>query len=162
LCLPMEFDPARRCRTSIGFEDPRTQPGELLFPERFPREVVERDKRVMGAYAVAGQFQQQPAPRSGGMFQREDFEIVDAAPATPNRVRRWDFAATDPKKTKGGDPDYTVGLLMSEHRGIYYVEHVTRARKSPAGVETMLRNTASHDGRAVKIVVPQDPGAAGK
>lgn len=162
LMLPMEFDPARRCRTSIGFEDPRTQPGELLFPERFPREVVERDKRVMGAYAVAGQFQQQPAPRSGGMFQREDFEIVDAAPATPNRVRRWDFAATDPKKTKGSDPDYTVGLLMSEHRGIYYVEHVARARKSPAGVETMLRNTASQDGRAVKIVVPQDPGAAGK
>jgi predicted phage terminase large subunit-like protein len=162
LCLPMEFDPARRCRTSIGFEDPRTQPGELLFPERFPREVVERDKRVMGAYAVAGQFQQQPAPRSGGMFQREDFEIVDAAPATPSRVRRWDFAATDPRKAKGGDPDYTVGLLMSEHRGIYYVEHVTRARKSPAGVETMLSNTASQDGRAVKIVIPQDPGAAGK
>lgn len=50
-CLPMEFDPARKCVTSIGFEDPRTEDGELLFPERFPREVVERDKRVMGPYA---------------------------------------------------------------------------------------------------------------
>lgn len=163
LMLPMEFDPARRCRTSIGFQDPRTQEGELLFPERFPRAVVERDKKIMGAYAVAGQFQQRPAPRAGGMFQRTDFEIVEAAPATSNKVRRWDFAATDPKKQKGsGDPDWTVGLLLSEHRGTYYVEDVVRDRKSPAGVETMLRNTASQDGRQVRIVVPQDPGAAGK
>lgn len=162
LMLPMEFDPTRRCRTSIGFEDPRTREGELLFPERFPREVVERDKKVMGAYAVAGQFQQEPAPRSGGMFQRSDFEIVDAAPATANKVRRWDFAATDPKKKGSGDPDWTVGLLLSEHRGIYYIEHIVRDRKSPAGVETMLKNTASQDGKTIRIVIPQDPGAAGK
>ncbi len=161
LMLPMEFEPARRCRTSIGFVDPRSQDGELLFPERFPREVVERDKKVMGAYAVAGQFQQRPAPREGGMFQRGDFEIVEAAPATSRKVRRWDFAATDPKKSKG-DPDWTVGLLLSEHRGIYYVEDVTRDRKTPAGVESMLRNTASQDGRLIRIVIPEDPGAAGK
>lgn len=163
LMLPMEFDPKRRCKTSIGFKDPRTKAGELLFPERFPRDVVERDKIPMGAYAVAGQFQQQPAPRSGGMFQRTDFEVVDAAPATMNKVRRWDFAATDPKKQKASsDPDWTVGLLLSEHRGTYYVEDVVRDQKSPAGVEAMLKNTASQDGRQVKQVIPQDPGAAGK
>lgn len=164
LMLPMEFDPSRRCRTSIGSQDPRTQAGELLFPERFPRTVIERDKKVMGAFAVAGQFQQLPAPRAGGMFQRTDFEIVDAAPATANKVRRWDFAATDPKEIakKGGDPDWTVGLLLSEQRGIYYIENVVRDRKSPAGVETMLRNTASQDGKLIKVVIPQDPGAAGK
>lgn len=163
LMLPMEFDPKRRCRTSIGFQDPRTQDGELLFPERFPRAVVERDKKVLGAYAVAGQFQQEPAPRSGGMFQRSDFEIVDAVPATTNRVRRWDFAATDPKKQKGSsDPDWTVGLRLSEHRGMYYIEDIVRDRKSPAGVETMLKNTATQDGKQVRVVIPQDPGAAGK
>ncbi|WP_322884244.1 phage terminase large subunit [Sinorhizobium medicae] len=69
LMLPMEFEPERRCYTSIGFVDPRKQEGELLFPERFPREVVERDKKVMDAYAVAGQFQQRPAPREGGLFK---------------------------------------------------------------------------------------------
>ena len=41
LCLPMEFEPERRCVTSIGFRDPRTEDGELLFPERFPAEVVD-------------------------------------------------------------------------------------------------------------------------
>ncbi len=54
LMLPMEFEPERACRTSIGFVDPRQEEGELLFPERFPREVVDRDKVPMGSYAVAG------------------------------------------------------------------------------------------------------------
>lgn len=71
LMLPMEFEVSRRCRTSIGFTDPRTVDGELLFPARFPRDVVERDKRVMGDYAVAGQFQQRPAPRGGALFKVE-------------------------------------------------------------------------------------------
>lgn len=70
LMLPMEYDPGRHCVTSIGFEDPRTKDGELIFPERFPRHVVERDKVPMGAYAVAGQFQQAPEPRGGGIFKR--------------------------------------------------------------------------------------------
>lgn len=156
LCLPMEFEPDRRCVTSIGFSDPRTKDGELLFPERFPREVVDRDKKIMGSYAVAGQFQQRPAPREGGMFKRGWFEVVDAAPASRRKVRRWDFAATE------GDGDWTVGLLLSESGGVYYVEDVARAQLSPAGVERLLVNTAKQDGKAVKVRIPQDPGAAGK
>lgn len=160
LCLPMEFEPERRCATCIGFSDPRKSDGELLFPERFPREVVDRDKKIMGSYAVAGQFQQRPAPRDGGMFKRSWFEVVDAAPASSRKVRRWDFAATE--ATNSADPDYTVGLLLSEKNGVYYIEHVTRDRVSPAGVERMLVNTAKQDGASIKVRIPQDPGAAGK
>ena len=32
LCLPTEFDPKRRCSTSTGWSDPRTQPGGLTEP----------------------------------------------------------------------------------------------------------------------------------
>jgi predicted phage terminase large subunit-like protein len=71
LVLPMEYDPEMHCTTIIGFSDPRSQENELIFPERFPREVVERDKRVLGEYATAGQFQQRPAPRGGGIFKRK-------------------------------------------------------------------------------------------
>jgi predicted phage terminase large subunit-like protein len=160
LMLPMEFEPERRCRTSIGFEDPRTYDGELLFPDRFPREVVERDKVPMGSYAVAGQFQQRPTPRSGGMFQRNDFEIVGAVPAGARRCRAWDFAASAPKQ--GKQPDWTVGLKMAHLDGVFYVEDVVRGRWKPGEVETTLKNTASQDGTDVIIRMPQDPGAAGK
>lgn len=161
LMLPMEFEPERRCQTSIGFKDPRTEDGELLFPERFPREVVERDKVPMGAYAVAGQFQQRPAPRSGGMFQRGDFEIVDALPAgNARRVRAWDFAATAPKP--GKRPDWTVGLRMALIGDVFYIEDVLRGQWKPSKVEETLTNTASQDGSDVVIRLPEDPGAAGK
>jgi predicted phage terminase large subunit-like protein len=81
LMLPMEFDPNRKCVTSIGFEDPRSEDGELLFQKRFPRDVVERDKLVMGPYAAAGQLQQAPAPRGGGIIKREWWQLYDDAEA---------------------------------------------------------------------------------
>jgi len=90
LCLPMEFDPLRKCVTSIGFEDPREEDGELLFPERFPAEVVERDKRVMGPYAVSGQFQQTPTPRGGGIIKREWWRVWDAEEAAAQGMNRED------------------------------------------------------------------------
>lgn len=156
LCLPMEFESDRRCKTSI-FIDPRKHDGELLFPERFPREVVERDKKVMGSYAVAGQFQQRPAPREGGMFQRAWFNVVHAIPAGTRFVRGWDFAATK----DGGD--WTVGAKVGKTKdGRFIIADIVRKQESAAGVERMLVNTASQDGYDVKISIPQDPGQAGK
>jgi hypothetical protein len=104
LMLPMEFETERRCQTSIGFVDPRAGDGELLFPQRFPREVVDRDKIPMGSYAVAAQFQQRPTPRGGGLIQVEKLEIVDDYPHDGRKVRCWDTAATE-KKSTGQDPD---------------------------------------------------------
>ena len=70
----MEYDPSRHCVTyypggKVLFEDPRTTDGELLFPDRFPPKVVEAYKATMGKYAYAGQMQQMPVPRGGGIFQ---------------------------------------------------------------------------------------------
>lgn len=49
--LPMRYDPGRASPTKLGLEDPRSEEGELLFPQRFPIEVVERDEKAMGPYA---------------------------------------------------------------------------------------------------------------
>lgn len=164
LNLPMEFDPERACRTYVGgelfFEDPRTEEGELLFPERFPSTEIERLKRAKGSYAYSGQYQQRPTPRTGGMFQRGDFEIVDAVPAGAVRCRAWDFAATVQKA--GRQPDWTVGLRMAHVGGVFYVEDVLRDRWSPGDVEKNLKATASQDGIEVRVRIPEDPGAAGK
>lgn len=75
LMIPMEFEPDRACVTSIGWEDPRREEGELMAPDRFPREVVERDKVLLGSYAAAGQFQQRPAPKGGGILRRDCWEL---------------------------------------------------------------------------------------
>jgi predicted phage terminase large subunit-like protein len=161
LMLPMEFEPDRRCETVIGFKDPRTYPGELLFPERFTREVVERDKIAMGAYAVVGQYQQRPTLREGGLFKRAWLKITEAAAPGTRWLRYWDLAAT--KATVSGNPAYTAGVKLGRQPdGQWVVGHVARIRDEGVGVRTFIKATAKEDGVHVDIGYPQDPGQAGK
>lgn len=157
LCLPMEYEGPRKI-TSIGFSDPRKEVGELLFPERFPREVVERDKKIMGPYATAGQLQQRPSPAQGGEFQPDMLQIVDAIPAGPVRwCRGWDLAATE------GAGDYTVGAKVGALAdGRYIVAGVVREQFGTHKRDQLIKATASADAWAVKQSLPQDPGQAGK
>jgi predicted phage terminase large subunit-like protein len=162
LCLPMEYEPDRRCSTSVGFSDPRTQPGELLWPERFPPAALEQLKADMsawgGSYAVAGQLQQRPAPRGGGMFQRKDFHVVDfPAPPGSRRVRGWDLAAT-----RDGHGAYTVGARMARTlEGRTVIEDVRRIRGSPGEVQALIRQCSETDPPGTEQSIPQDPGQAG-
>lgn len=97
LMLPMRFERDRKCYTSIGWEDPRVEEGELLFPERFPLAVVDRDEKAMGSeYVVAGQMQQRPVPRGGGILRREwwvlwDDDIAAEYGATKGTYPRFDY-----------------------------------------------------------------------
>jgi phage terminase large subunit-like protein len=75
LVLPMEYESGRHCETSIGFSDWRRSEGELLFPLRWGRQEVENLKRDMDKFAWAGQYQQRPAPRGGGIFPYNGWEI---------------------------------------------------------------------------------------
>jgi len=75
LCLPMEYEKANRCVTSIGFSDPRKVEGELLFPERFSKETVRSYQRTLGEMAYAGQMQQRPAPAGGGILKTDKFQL---------------------------------------------------------------------------------------
>ena len=68
LCIPFEFEPGRKCRAKIGWEDPRTEDGQSAWPERFPDASMLTFKRR--SYMWAGQYQQRPEPRGGGIFKR--------------------------------------------------------------------------------------------
>lgn len=158
LCMPMEWEGPSK-PTSIGFVDPRTTPGELLFPARFPRDVVDRDKKIMGAYAVAGQFQQRPAPVSGNEFQPDMIGTVDAIPAgVVQWCRGWDLAATE------GAGDWTAGAKLGKLAdGRYIVADVKRGQLGTHRRDALIKATADGDGfGVVKQSLPQDPGQAGK
>ena len=162
LCIPMRYEADRIIApTRIGWQDPRNQDGELMFPERFAEAQVASLELSLGSYAAAGQLQQRPAPREGGMFKRRWFEIIKAAPAGLQECRRWDLASTVPEP--GRDPDWTVGLKMGRSPdGFFYIRDVERMRESPAKVETAIKNSASLDGKRCWVAFPQDPGQAGK
>lgn len=103
--------------------------------------------------------------RKGNMFKRNWFGLCEAAPIGRRKVRFWDMAATDEekakRKNKSGEPDYTVGALVSEHRGIYYIEDIARVRKGPADTEILQKSTAISDGHSVRIREEQEPGSSG-
>lgn len=157
LCLPMEWEGPRKA-TSIGFSDPRTSVGELLFPARFPREVVDRDKKVMGPYAVAGQFQQRPAPAQGEEFQPDMIGVIDAIPAgVVEWCRGWDLAATE------GAGDYTAAVKLGRMQdGRIVIADARRVQFGAHKRDAWIKSTAQGDGPAIRQSLPQDPGQAGK
>ncbi len=119
LMLPMEFEPQRACVTSIGFRDPRKTQGELLFPERFPENQVKELKRTMGEYASAGQLQQRPVPRGGGMFKAEWFKYwTDSSlpPEFEQVITSWDMTFKDSKNS-----DYVVGQVWGKNGANFYL-----------------------------------------
>jgi predicted phage terminase large subunit-like protein len=72
--IPMRYEPDRHCVTDHG-EDPRTEDGELYWPERFPDWTVVRDSVPLGRFGVAAQFQQIPSPKGGGIIARETWQM---------------------------------------------------------------------------------------
>ena len=44
-------------------------------------------------------------------------------------VRSWDTAGTEEKKRN--DPDWTVGVKVGVHQGIFYIDNIVRFRARP-------------------------------
>ena len=143
-------------------QDPRVNDGELLWPERHDAKAV-RDLKVQlmvegGDYAVAGQLQQRPVPRLGGMFNRDAVCIVDSELEDGITIRGWDLAAT-----KKNTSAWTVGLKMTVgYDGRISIDDMVRLRGDADEVRQKIRETAESDGYDVIQSIPQDPGAAGK
>ena len=103
--------------------------------------LVEKERLLNGNWKI------KPAARL--YFRREWFEIVDTAPKCTRYIRWWDCAAIE--QEKGKDPDWSIGLLMSELNGVYYVIDVQRFRKSPGEADEHMRQQAQIDGRNISI-----------
>jgi len=89
--------------TSIGWSDPRQKEGELMFPERFSEAQVQELERTLGSYGTAGQLQQRPAPRGGGIIKEAWFRYYTLLPRLEFRTIHADTA----QKT-GEENDYSV------------------------------------------------------
>lgn len=115
---------------------------------------VERERLLDGNWNIKAS--------AGNFFRREWMEIVEVIPAGwTHAVRYWDRAATKPSETNK-DPDWTRGLKMLKYRdGLCIVVDLRSMRDTPAKVETLVKTTASHDGRKTTVVLEQDPGSAG-
>jgi len=103
-CVPMSYVPCQHVNvwdgdkiiTVIGEDvedideedvfwvDRRSEEGDLLWVGRFPASEVFKLETELGPYAYAGQYQQEPAPRGGGIIREEWWRIWDKATAEKN------------------------------------------------------------------------------
>ena len=100
---------------------------------------------------------QRPAPAEGGIFKPDQITIIDDLPAGEIKwCRGWDLASTV-------DGDWTAGAKIGRlPDGRFIIADMVRLRDGPDKRDAAIKNTASLDGRSVKISIPQDPGQAGK
>lgn len=92
LMIPMEYDWQRQVdgggnpyATQIGWTDPRyieadadDPEGENAWPARFSDATNAATKMVVGPYAWAGQYQQSPSPRGGGIFKEAWWQVWES------------------------------------------------------------------------------------
>jgi predicted phage terminase large subunit-like protein len=123
LCLPAEYEPGHPARWS---RDPRSEPGEPLWPEQFGPAELARLRRALGSYRAAGQLQQRPAPAEGAILRRgwwRYFEPGGDLPHFDALIQSWDmaFAATD-------GSDYVVGQVWGRFGAERHLLHQVRER----------------------------------
>lgn len=132
----------------------RSDPGYLANLQSLS--LVDRQRLLHGNWKIK--------PAAGLYFKRSDVTVIDEMPddVGPDEwVRAWDLAATEPSEVNP-DPDYTAGVLMARRRsGKIVIGHVHRVRKRAEGVRSLIKATA-HDEAQSRVVLPVDPGQAGK
>lgn len=131
-----------------GENDPLgRQPGEVLWPERYPLAWVEKRREALGEYAFASLYQQSPIPAGGGLFDATQIEIINEAPDCTKIVRFYDLAVTK-KKTS----DYTVGFKLGVTKDeLFIILHVWRVRMEAPDVHEGIVQNAMMDGTKVPI-----------
>ena len=128
----------------------REDPGYLANLQALP--LVDRERLLGGNWKIK--------PAAGKVFNRGWFEIVDAAPAGGRTIRFWDLAATE-KSIAKPDPDFTAGVKMRRVGDVYYVMDAIAVQEAPGRVDTLIKNTATHDGVDVTVRFEREGGASG-
>ena len=103
LCLPARYEPDHpSILTGTGNDiDPRSERGELLWPDRVDDKTLSDLERSLGEYATAGQLQQRPMPRGGTILKSKWWRSwdKDELPYIEYVIQSWDTAYSTKEKT---------------------------------------------------------------
>ena len=164
--IPQEFQELTekhpRVTTSIGWTDPRTKPGELMFPSFFTEAFLAKERRRLGpSTGYAAQHNQQPAPAGGILFKREWWKLMKMPPDWKELpmeklraalgIRRiasgWDTALGEKQSN-----DFTSNHVIAELENKYLVLHWHQDRmNAPTTKTSVVTNHARWNPEAVPI-----------
>lgn len=184
LLLPMEYAGAKK-KTSIGWEDPRTKEGELLWPLRYTNNEVASLKKTLGSVAYAGQMAQNPIPRGGATFrtewirfwyregegvpdpfvlQKSNGEMMEVPQRPLPKIDDNTKVASFDLSFKGGaDNDYVVGQVWGTApgaRSIFYMLDQIRGRFDFVATVAAIRQLLDREPANVVLVEDKANGSA--
>lgn len=134
LCLPMRYEADRSFSTSIGWKDPRETEGELLWPNRFGEAEVSSLEGSLGAWGAAGQLQQRPEPKGGGVIKRDWWKLWEepAFPPMDYIIASLDTAYTEKEENDPSaltvwgvfttDPIAQAGRIIGHDGRVSYID----------------------------------------
>jgi len=117
------------------------EPGEALWPAKFPNARLEKIKETIGSYDWSALWMCDPVPPEGKKIRREWFEIVDAAPDDCEWVRFYDLAVST--KTTG---DHVASFALGKKGGVYYLRDMIFGRWEWPQTRKIIHSHALIDG----------------
>ena len=129
------------------------QPGEALWPWRYPVDRLKKIAKAVGRYVWAALFQQRPQPREGGLFKWAD---IDEHRVTRPPAFKRVVVAVDPSGSAGGDE---VGIV-SAAEGIDGHFYILADRSLHAGPDSWARVAVNeyHKRHADRLVAENNYG----
>lgn len=145
LCLPARYEPAH---PFVWPDDPRTEPGELLWPAHVPAVELDALSSDMTSFHAAGQLQQRPAAMEGSLLKRHWWRFyprehdpdnpaaVEHLPRFQQIVESWDTSLKD-----GAKNDYVAGQVWGVKGADRYLLRTFHRRANVHAVVTAVRET---------------------
>lgn len=160
LTIPAESNVRHVVRFPITHKKFYRNPGDILWPEREGKKELAVQKRAMGSYGYAGQYQQSPAPIGGGMIKTSwwkffDYHTLDLS-HMDQWIQSWDMSF---KSTKMGS--YVCGQVWARKGSNCYLLDQVRIRVDfPDAVKAVLKLVRKWPQCGAKLVEDKANGPA--
>ena len=121
--IPMQFDPKHISPpTKIGWRDPRTREGQLLWPEKFTRDEIFTARKTLGEAGYRAQYQQRPMASGAGItFRRQWWQTWTER---PRDIISWTATVDTASSMRKGSDNSVVEVWALARGGVAYLMHL--------------------------------------
>lgn len=133
------------------------EPGDILHEEREGLAELTAQKKAMGSYGYAGQYQQEPSAREGGIIKRKWFKFYKTLPERWDRqLQSWDCSFKDAE-----DSDYVVGGALGKREGNIYLLDLVREQLDLPGTISAIKTFSLKHPRAWEKLIEDKANGTG-
>src|SRR5581483_7195003 len=137
IAIPMIAEKDETWKFPISGRVVTRKQGEPLWPARFPLEICQALEKDFGPYYWSAQYQQSPAPASGGIIKRSWISYYRERPSKFDfKCQSWDCTFKDTSKS-----DFVAGHVWARRGGDFYLLRRVHERMDTPATMAAIRGT---------------------